>query len=235
MEASESQKKVRTLVLLTLNEIEGVQALFPRIPLSTADEILAVDGGSTDGTREFFQSKGIKVIDQKSRGRGEAFRIAIRSSAGKHFVFFSPDGNEDPNDIPKLFEILDSGADMAIASRFLPGARNEEDDARLPLRKWTNQAFTWFANVLWNKGNYVADTINGFRGVKKDSFLKMAPVSLGFTVEYELTIRAMKQKLKIVEIPTIEFDRIAGRTKAPSFKTGLTFLQFFIKELFRKA
>jgi glycosyltransferase involved in cell wall biosynthesis len=224
----------RTLVLLTLNEIGGVRALVPQLTADMADETLAVDGGSIDGTQEFLEASGVPVVGQSQRGRGEAFRVAVRESSGDHLVFFSPDGNEDLSDIPRLFEQLDAGADMVIASRFLPGSRNEEDASSLPMRKWVNQAFTLMANVLWNRSPRVTDTINGFRGITRSAFLRLAPESMGYTIEYELTIRAMKARMRILEIPTIEGERIAGETKAPSFRTGLVFLRFFIKELFRK-
>lgn len=223
-----------TLILLTLNETDGVRALVPQLLAGVADEVLAIDGGSNDGTREFLEANGIRVVVQEQRGRGEAFRLGVRMSSGDHLVFFSPDGNEDHRDLPHLFEKLDSGADMVIASRFLPGARNEEDDAALPMRKWVNQAFTIMANVLWNRGPRITDTINGFRGITRSAFLRLAPESVGYTIEYELTIRAMKARLRILEIPTIEGGRIAGKTKAPSFRTGLVFLRFFIRELLRK-
>jgi glycosyltransferase involved in cell wall biosynthesis len=223
----------RTLVLLTLNEIDGVRALVPRIPKGIAGETIAVDAHSTDGTIEFLASQGIKVLTQERRGRGEAFRLAVQGSNGDYLVFFSPDGNEDPADIVKLFEALEAGADMAIASRFLPDSRNEEDDSALPLRKWTNQAFTFMANAIWNRRKYVTDTINGYRGITRSAFLKLAPQSMGYTIEYELTIRSWKHKLNVVEIPTIEGQRIAGETKGPSFQVGLSFLRFFLGELLR--
>ena len=221
----------RTLALLTLNEIDGVRVLVPRLSTDVADEILAVDGGSTDGTREFLEACGIRVVVQERPGRGEAFRVAVKMSSGDHLVFFSPDGNEDPHDIPPLFQALERGVDMIIASRFLPGARNEEDSAILPVRKWANQVFTFMANVLWNCGPYVTDTINGFRGISRAAFMKLAPQSMGYAIEYEITIHAMKQRMRIVEIPTIEGDRIGGKTKAPSFRTGLVFLSLFIGEV----
>jgi len=220
-----------TLILLTLNEIDGVRALLPKLPLKDIDEVLAVDGGSDDGTREFLEGAGIRVLLQGRPGRGEAFRIAVGASRGAHIVFFSPDGNEDPNDVLRLLGQLEQGAEMAIASRFMPGARNEEDDKWLRSRKWANQAFSWLANRVWNQGPYITDTINGFRAIKRDAFKALAPSSTGFTIEYEMTIRAMKQGRHIVEIPTIEGRRIAGTTKAPSLRTGLTFLRFFFREL----
>jgi hypothetical protein len=56
---------------------------------------------------------------------------------------------------------------------------------------------------------------------------------MGYTIEYELTIRAWKHKLNIVEIPTIEGQRIAGETKGPSFQVGRSFVKFFLSELVR--
>ncbi|MCB0208387.1 MAG: glycosyltransferase family 2 protein [Anaerolineae bacterium] len=222
----------RTLIILTLNEIEGVRAFIPILSKDVADEIIAVDGGSTDGTREFLQEYNIPIFDQTRRGRGEAFRVGVANSSGEFIVFFSPDGNEDPDDIAKLFELLEAGADIAIASRFLPDAQNEEDDEALPLRKWVNQAFTLLANLNWNRGRpYVTDTINGYRGIRRAVFDAIAPSSMGYTIEYEMTIAAMRAKLKIVEIPTIEQKRIGGETKGASWPTGVAFLRFFLSEV----
>jgi glycosyltransferase involved in cell wall biosynthesis len=224
----------RTLIILTLNEIDGVRALIPALPPDLADETLAVDGGSTDGTRDFLLAHGIPVYEQTRRGRGEAFRVGAANSTGDHLVFFSPDGNEDPADIPRLFAALETGADIAIASRFLPGSRNEEDDVAWPLRKWVNQAFTLLANLIWNRGRpWVSDTINGFRGIRRQAFDRLKLTSLGYTIEYEMTIGAMRSKMKIVEIPTLEGQRIGGQTKGASWPTGVNFLRFFLAEIRR--
>lgn len=220
------------LILLTLNEIEGVTALFDQIPFHTVDEYFVVDGGSTDGTVEFFNERGIRVIYQEIKGRGEAFRIAAREAKGDHLVFFSPDGNEDPNDIPKLLDLLDQGYDMAIASRFLPGSRNEEDHLRFSWRAWANKAFTFAANILWNKKDkYITDTINGYRAVTKDAFMKLNVDAQGFVIEYQMSIRAMKLDLKVAEIPTIEGNRVGGQSTAKSFPTGLVFLRYLLTEI----
>lgn len=218
-----------SLIILTFNEIEGVKALFDKIPFDAVDEVFVVDGGSTDGTVEFFKEKGIKVIQQKTKGRGEAFKIGAREAKGENLVFFSPDGNEDPQDIPKLLRLLEEGYDLAIASRFMKGARNEEDGALLPLRALANRAFTFIANLIW-KGK-ITDTINGYRAIKKDAFLRLNLDATGFVIEYQMSIRALKSKLKIAEIPTYEGDRIGGESTAKSIPTGLLFLKFLIREI----
>ncbi len=220
-----------TLVILTLNEIEGITALFDRIPFDQVDEYFVVDGGSTDGTVEFFREKGVNIIPQKSKGRGEAFRIAEKESIGDYLVFFSPDGNEDPADIPRLLNLLDEGNDLAIASRFLPESRNEEDDLKFPWRAWANRIFTFISNMIWNKKKYITDTINGYRAFRRDAFRKLKVDAPGFAIEYQTSIRAMKLGLKVGEIPTIEGHRIGGESTAKSIPTGLLFLRFLLREM----
>lgn len=221
-----------SLIILTLNEIEGVRTLYDRIPFDAADECFVVDGGSVDGTMEFFKERGIRVVPQEIKGRGEAFRIAVKEAKGDQLVFFSPDGNENPGDIPKLLELLTKGYDIAIASRFLSGSKNEEDDLYFPWRAWANKAFTFIANSIWNiKGNYITDTINGYRAIKKEAFNKLNIDAPGFVIEYQMSIRAMKSGLKVVEIPTIESQRLGGESTAKSIPTGFIFMKHLLREI----
>ncbi len=217
------------LVILTRNEIEGSRALFKSIPMSGVDECLVIDGGSNDGTAEFYRDHGIRVIEQTVLGRGEAFRIAVQETNCDHLIFFSPDGNEDPCDIPRLLSKLDEGHDMVIASRFLPSSRNEEDDLLFPWRAWANRAFTWLANVIWH--GKLSDSINGFRAIRRDAFQLLKPDGPGYVIEYQLSIRAMKLGLSVAEIPTEEGQRIGGESGAPSIPTGLLFLKFLFREI----
>lgn len=216
-------------MLLTYNEIEGLRKLWEKIPFGAADEVFAVDPGSTDGTIEFFGENGTRVLIQDRRGRGEAFRIAAREATGDAICFFSPDGNEDPADIPRLLAKIEEGYDLAIASRFLPGSRNDEADAAIPVRAIANRLFTLAAGLLF--GGRVTDTINGFRAIRRDRFFDIAPDAEGFTIEFQISIRAMKRKLRIAEIATIEGDRIGGRSTAHSIPTGLKVLRVLLREL----
>ena len=219
----------KTLVVLTYNEIEGLSALWESIPFAAADEVIAIDPGSTDGTLGFFEARRTRVIRQAKRGRGEAFRIAAREAAGDVLCFFSPDGNENPADIPRLFAKIEEGYDLAIASRFLPGARHDEANRAIPVRALANRLFTTAAGLLF--GGRIADTINGFRAIRRDRFLELAPDAEGFAIEFQISIRAMKKKLRIAEIPTIEGDRIGGQSTAHSIPTGLKVLRVLLREL----
>lgn len=218
-----------TLVILTRNEINGLKAMLRKIPFEEVDEFFAVDLNSTDGTLEFFAKHQIPVVNQKKPGRAEAFKLGVKSAKGKYIVFFSPDGNENPADIPRLINLLREGADLAIASRFLKNSRNEEDGQVLKFRAWANQGFTLLVRLFW--GGQVTDSINGYRAIRKDTFGKLKIDARGFAVEFQMTIRALKKGFNIAELPTIEGDRIGGQSTSSAIPTGLRFLGYLIREI----
>ena len=221
-----------TLVILTWNEIEGLRKIFDKIPIEQIDEVFAIDPGSTDGTLEFYKDNEIRFIIQDIKGRGEAFRIAFREAKNDNVVFFSPDGNENPEDILKMFNHLNEGYDIVIASRFMKGARCDEDDKLIKTRKFGNRTFTIIANLLF-KGK-LTDSINGFRGIKKEAFEKINPDAHHFGIEFQISIRAMKNKMKVFEFPTIERERSGGESTARSLKVGYQFIGLLIKEFLKK-
>jgi dolichol-phosphate mannosyltransferase len=223
------------LVILTRNERKCVEVMFPRIPKpgreAGFDSIHVVDGGSTDGTVEYFAGQGIRPLGQSQRGRGHAFLIAFQQIHADAYVFFSPDGNEDPLDLPKFRPLLESGADIVIASRMMPQSRNEEDDQIFRWRKWVNKAFTLIANLVFRRrGPYITDTINGYRAITRRAVDLLKLDASDYTIEYQMTIRAFKHRLRIDEFPTIEGNRIAGETQASSIATGRRFLRALGRE-----
>lgn len=223
-------KRDCTLVLLTLNEIDGLTILWDEIPIDRFNTVLAVDGGSTDGTREFLKSKGVPILDQSIPGRGVAFRVAAEASRDSRIVYYSPDGNEDPADIERLDDLLIEGNDLAIASRFAVGSINEETDMIRP-RARVNQTLTWVANRLFNQGPFVTDTINGFRAMHRRAFLDMDTSVKRFPIEYQISIRAMRRRWKIAELATVEGQRAGGESKAISWPVGKDHLKVLLTEL----
>jgi glycosyltransferase involved in cell wall biosynthesis len=218
-----------TLIILTRNEIQGIKALFSKIPFSKVEETIVIDGQSRDGTAEFFKTKKIPVIVQQKLGRGEAFRIALEKAKNKNVIFFSPDGNEDPKDIPKIAKLLDNGFDMAIASRFMPGARADDALQTVPYRGWGNKFFTLLCNIAF--GGRFTDSINGFRGVNREKAKSLHLDAQGFAIEYQMSMRALKKKFKIREIPTFEGDRIGGKSGAKTLDTGIYFVRILLREI----
>jgi glycosyltransferase involved in cell wall biosynthesis len=225
-----TEKRDAAIVLLVFNEIDGLNQVWDQIPLSQFRYTVAVDGGSTDGSREFLASKGIPILDQPIAGRGVAFRVAAEALDCDRLIFYSPDGNEDAEDIIRLDDLLLEGADLAIASRFAKGAINEEADLFRP-RARVNQALTWIANRLFGSADYVTDTINGFRALRRESLLELDTTVKRFPIEYQISIRAMSKGWKIAEIPTIEGQRAGGESKAISWPVGKDHIKVLLTEL----
>ncbi len=224
------------LVILTFNEYECLKIVYPTIPKPLAggafDEVYAIDGGSTDGTVEYYREQNIPVIAQSRRGRGDAFLQAFDKIDADAYLFFSPDGNEDVKDFGKFRPLLEKGADLVIASRMMKDASNEEDHQVLKWRKWANNAFNFLSNLFFRKkGPYITDSINGYRAITKAAAQKLKLDAPDYTIEYQMTIRAFKNKLAIAEFPTQELARVSGETKAHSIPTGLRFLKCLFKEL----
>lgn len=228
-------KKI-ALCILTRNELECLKIIFPQIPKpgpdAGFDAVYAIDGGSTDGTIDFFKQHNVPVLSQSKRGRGEAFLTAFKEIDADAFLFFSPDGNEAISDLSKFRHHLENGADLVIASRMMKGAVNEEDHQLLKWRKWANNAFNFFANFFFRKkGPYITDSINGYRALTKEAAAILHLDAFDYTIEYQMTMRALKHRLNVIEFPTIEGQRVAGDTGAPSIPTGLRFIKRFFIEL----
>ncbi len=227
------------LCLLTRNEHPCLTKVFPLIPSASKesgfDEIVAIDAGSTDGTVEFFQRNNVPIVRQTRPGRGAAFLDAFQKVDADALIFFSPDGNEDPADLPKFRQFIEQGADLVIASRMMKGAVNEEDAQLLRFRKWANKFFNFFANLVFRKGgSYITDSINGYRAITKQAARELSLDALDYTIEYQMTMRALDANLRIVEFPTTEGQRVAGETGAASLPTGIRFIKRFIAEWKRK-
>ena len=116
------------IIVLTLDEIDGVRAIMPQVKKEWADEIVFVDGGSKDGTVEEATKMGFRVIHQKDKGEGNAMRLGVEETESDYVLFFGPDGNCLPEEMPKLIQkIKDGGYDAVHTSRFGKNAKKSED------------------------------------------------------------------------------------------------------------
>ncbi|HTC84449.1 MAG TPA: glycosyltransferase family 2 protein [Rhizomicrobium sp.] len=226
------------LCMLVRNERECLEIMLPKLPKpgtdSGFDTIIAVDGNSTDGSIALLEKSGIEILRQSRKGRGAACLEAMEKYKADAYLFFSPDGNEDVADIAKFKPCLEEGADLVIASRMCAGAVNEEDGQIFRWRKAANLAFNFLANFAFRKkGPYVTDSINGFRAIRADLARTLRLDATGYTIEYQMTMRALRAGARIVEFPTHEHPRLAGETGAPSIRTGLRFIACFARELVR--
>ena len=228
-----------TLLIPTLNEIAGMKEIMPRVKKEWVDQIIFLDGGSTDGTVEYAEKNGYEVYMQKKIGFRNAYAEVWPFLKGDIVITFSPDGNSIPEVIPVLIEKMKEGYDMVIASRYFGKARSYDDDLITAFGNWM---FTGIINLLY--GAHYTDAMVIYRaykrelpydlGLDKDEGFLFAEKMFNTHVSWEplLSVRSAKRKLKIAEIPADEPPRIGGTRKLKIFKWGAVFLVQFIREKF---
>ena len=213
------------IIILTLDEIDGVRVIGPKLNKDWAEEIIFVDGGSKDGTIEEAKKLGFNVIHQNNRGEGNACRIGVEKTNSDYIMFFSPDGNDEPEAIPQLISKISEGFDIVHISRF--GKYSESRDAG-PFDRFGNRMFTFLVNVFF--GGHYSDALNGFRIIRRDIMLKLKTDAQHLNIEQQICIRAAKEGYKVFEINGHEPDRIGDQRKMKALPTGAILSLQIIKE-----
>lgn len=228
-----------TLLALTLNEIDGVQAILPRISPDWYDQLLILDGGSTDGTIEWARRRGYTVYVQQRPGIRHAYLEALPLIEGDVIVSLSPDGNCDPAMIPKLIAKMREGYDLVIGSRYLDDATSDDDDLITGFGNWL---FTRTVNLLY--GASYSDVMVIYRAFTKQLIYDLAldqersyrlPERLFRTViswEPLMSIRSAKRKVRIGEVAAGEPKRIGGERKLQVLRWGAAYYFQIWKERF---
>lgn len=229
---------------MTLNEIDGIQVTLPKIRREWVDQILVVDGGSTDGTIEWVRRQGYEVYVQKKPGFRSAYLEVWPLIQGEVVVYFTPDGNSVPEAVPLLLDKMEEGFDLVIASRYLGSARSDDDDVVTCFGNWL---YRTLANLLLRSrgGQRMTDPMVMLRAHRKD-----LPMRLGidrpepferlerlFRTRVDwiplMSWRSLKRGVRFAEIPADEPARIGGERKLKIFQWGAVYLlQMFKVALF---
>jgi len=214
-----------SLVIFTWNEIDGMKVIMPKIKKEWYDELIIVDGGSTDGTIEYAREHGYYIFVQKEKGSGAAFIEAMEKATGDVVIIFSPDGNSDPSRIPPLIEKIKEGYDIVIVSRYLDWAKSHDDDHVTAFGNWF---FTKLVNLLF--GSKITDLLVMYRAFKRNLVKDLEINTKTSAWGTQFLTRAIKRHLKIGEIPGDEPARIGGIRKMHPVKNGTLELLRILRE-----
>jgi glycosyltransferase involved in cell wall biosynthesis len=234
---SETKRSTVTLLVPTLNEIVGMKAIMPQIKRQWVDQILILDGGSTDGTIEWARDNDYEVYVQKQPGIRQGYMEILPRIEGDIILTFSPDGNSIPELIPALLDKMEEGYDMVIASRYLGSARSQDDDWLTAFGNWL---FTKTVNLL-HGGDYT-DVMVIYRAYRKqlirdleldqDRWYRTPENLFRCRISWEpmLSARAARRRLKVTEIPGDEPARIGGERKLRIWRWGASYYYQFYRD-----
>ena len=183
------------LLILTLNEVDGIKKIMPLVKREWVDELVVVDGGSTDGTIEEAKKMGLEVVVQKSKGHGAAITLGVEITKSDNIVIFGPDGNHEPEEITQLISKVQEGYDQVIVSRFGKGSINL-DAGRIDA--FGNRMFAFFTNLFF--GGNLTDVLNESRLITRKAMEEIKFDTVGLDSTLQMTIRGLKKRQKIFEI-----------------------------------
>ena len=196
-------------------------------------ELVVVDDGSQDGTREILarvdDARVRALTHERNRGKGAAIRTAAEQATGDYLVILDADLEYDPKDIPRLLEpVLDERTTVVYGSRTF-GSHSS-------FSFWYvmgNKAVTTAANILFNC--YLSDLETGFKLMPVELYRSLNIRSRGFGMEAEVTGKLLRRRVRPYEVPISYHARSREEGKKITWRDGVEALWILSRERMRRA
>jgi len=217
-----------SVVLPCFNEEESVgicigkiQEVFAREKIN--GEVIVVDNGSTDSSREKAQGAGARVILEPQQGYGAAYLRGLKEACGKFIIIADSDNTYDFYDIPLFLAKLRQGYDFVMGSRFK--GRIYKKAMPWANRYIGNPILSGLCRLFFR--TRLSDIHCGMRGFSSEAYRKMPLRSLGMEFATEMVVAALENNLRICEIPVNYFPR-TGRSKLHLFPDAWRHMRFML-------
>ncbi len=197
-----------SIIIPVYNEKNTICEILHRVQkMNIASEIIVVDDGSHDGTREILESYRQQplfrvLFHEKNQGKGAAIRTGLQAVEGDVIIIQDADLEYDPREYPNLLKPIQEGvADVVYGSRFLGAPRR-------PILFWNmvaNKILTLVTNILYN--NIMTDMETGYKVFRREVIQGMPLRAKRFDFEPEFTAKILKRKVRIFEVPIAFYPR----------------------------
>ncbi|MBT3322972.1 MAG: glycosyltransferase family 2 protein [Anaerolineae bacterium] len=191
-----------SVIIPVYNEVQNITEILKRVQATALPwEIVIVDDGSTDGTRDILKELDGKdkirvILHDKNQGKGAAVRTGFSEAKGDVFLIQDADLEYDPRDYPAILRPIEEGiADVVYGSRFLGAARR----STMFWHMIANKLLTLFTNILYN--NILTDMETGYKVFRREVLDGITIHSNSFNFEPEFTAKILKKKVRIFEVP----------------------------------
>jgi dolichol-phosphate hexosyltransferase len=205
------------ILIPTLNEEESIESVIKEFRALGFENILVVDGHSTDATIARAKKAGARVILQSGTGKGQALKEVFEKIKEKYILLIDGDGTYLPGEALRLLEpVLNGKADHVVGNRLV----NIKQGALNRLNMFGNRIINRFFVLIYRV--HLSDILSGYRAFTSEGIRSLDLYMPGFEIESEITIQSVKKGQRIFEVPITYMPRSAGtRTKLHPFRDGL--------------